>query len=120
MRRSSTKSLLSRIDETHALIDKELAAGTERPARLTLLKVKLESLMELLKREDKPVVPKAEESPATPSQPATTPPDPLDDIVKGMLQRHASQPTTAIVTVPTMTRSERLTPLPPVEDDEIY
>jgi hypothetical protein len=61
--RRSRRSLVWRIEECHLLIDRELAAGTERPARLTLLKAKLESLMELLKRED------------AATQNATVPPD---------------------------------------------
>jgi len=113
---ASRKSLMSRIDATHALIDKELEAGTERPARLTLLKVKLESLMELLRREDgakEPVLPKVE------ATSTTTSPDPLDEVVRGMLERHAAQPTaskTAMVTSTpvTMTRSEPVTR--PVEE----
>jgi hypothetical protein len=103
--------LRTQIAECHALIDKELEAGTERPARLTLLKVKLESLMELLRREDgakEPVLPKVEVTSTT------TSPDPLDEVVRGMLERHAAQPTaskTAMVTSTpvTMTRSEPVT-----------
>jgi hypothetical protein len=101
---------MSRIDATHTLIDKELEAGTERPARLTLLKVKLESLMELLRREDAekdPVLPKVEVTPAQSN---------LDNVVRGMLERHANQPAAIVSPVPTLTRSERLTPRP-VEDD---
>jgi len=114
---ASRKSLMSRIDATHTLIDKELEAGTERPARLTLLKVKLESLMELWRREDG-----AKESPAKVEEATstTTSPDPLDEVVRGMLERHAAQPTaskTATVTLKTpvtMTRSEPVTR--PVEE----
>jgi len=49
---ANRKSLRTQIDECHALIDKEIEAGTERPARLTLLKSKLESLMDLFRQEN--------------------------------------------------------------------
>jgi hypothetical protein len=50
--RRSRKTLRRQVDDCLFQIDRELEAGTERPARLTLLKAKLETLTILLRRED--------------------------------------------------------------------
>jgi hypothetical protein len=92
-----TRSLRTQIDECHDLINKELDAGTERPARLTLLKAKLDSLMELFRQESANsavAVENAElkrrvEELTAPKEPAKSPADALlDQQVAEMMARH--------------------------------
>jgi hypothetical protein len=85
--RRSRRPLIWQVNECHLLIDRELGAGTEKPARLTLLKAKLDSLMILLAREDSA---KKKELPAKVEDVPQTKPDPLDAVVAEMLKKHTS------------------------------
>lgn len=113
--RRSRRSLVWQISECHMKIDRELEAGTERPARLTLLKAKLESLMTLLQREDRA---KEKELPVkvedVSAHPQTEKTDPLDDVVAEMLRRHASPPVVKLETPRPIPAPQ---PVPTIEKD---
>jgi hypothetical protein len=132
------KSLRTQIDECHALIDKEIEAGTERPARLTLLKAKLDSLMELFRQESVNSVLAVENADLKrrieelTASPTASPSNDqlLDAQVAAMMARHnwgVVENKSVIQTpvpVPTLTRDEGTahiaTPRPrPAEDDFI-
>jgi hypothetical protein len=121
------------IAECHHRIDKELDAGTERPARLTLLKSKLESLMELLKREDAQKERGANTIPTDPQKTTNPTVEELESllkkceaeeaqkkldatVVKMMTAFHAPRTETASVTPAPVTVSVQTSPLLHVRD----
>lgn len=114
------------LDAVEAINDELAKPGDIKPARANLLTCRVDTLKHLhaaeidaLAAENAALKKELAESKATSPQTISQPQSELDATVARMLERHNAQPTPSqtIVTVPTMTRSERLTPAP-VEDDE--
>lgn len=121
----SRRSLRTQIDEVMAQMTDLAKEEKPAPAKCNMLVTQLETLRFLLqtelRREDKEkeLPAKVEDTASTLESPTKS--DPLDDIVRGMLERHANQVQTPATVTASKTSSATATlpPRPVTTDDDL-